>query len=248
MILRQFTERNQKCVENNDKLMNTYEYATDKGKINEIFNFNVDLNQVDQEKNKEENNKQEYPCVECFEDFSSQIALSIHRQTKHPVQGMMYKRSEIENKNLRIPEGMMEIKLYSCNRCDYQSRTTRLLKKHIKSIHLGIRYPCDQCEYKAKLPGHLKTHKQVQHDEIRYYCDQCKFQAVDKSYLKAHMKSEHEGVRHSCNECDYQAMTKGVLNKHQQRKHEGLSFLCMECDKQLYSAFTLKKHQEIRHS
>ena len=72
-----------KGVSNYDKLLNTYEYATNQGKINEIFNFNVDLNQVEQEENKE-NTQREYPCVYCNEDFSSQ---TFYQDTdKHNIQ------------------------------------------------------------------------------------------------------------------------------------------------------------------
>ena len=98
-----------KGVSNYDKLLNTYEYATNQGKINSIFNFNVDLNQVEQEENKE-NIQREYPCADCNEDFSSQTFLSRHRQTQHPVLGMIYKRSDIEKKNLRLPETVQEVK------------------------------------------------------------------------------------------------------------------------------------------
>ena len=37
------------------------------------------------------------------------------------------------------------------------------LKKHIESIHEGVRYPCDQCDYRATEKGNLKRHEMFKH-------------------------------------------------------------------------------------
>ena len=37
------------------------------------------------------------------------------------------------------------------------------LKKHIESIHEGVRFPCDQCDYKATQKTNLKKHRKGKH-------------------------------------------------------------------------------------
>ena len=41
---------------------------------------------------------------------------------------------------------------------DYKSNFAGSLKKHIESIHEGVRYPCGQCDYRATEKGNLKKH------------------------------------------------------------------------------------------
>ena len=38
------------------------------------------------------------------------------------------------------------------------------LKKHVESIHEGVRYPCKQCEYAATQAGDLKRHVESKHE------------------------------------------------------------------------------------
>ena len=40
--------------------------------------------------------------------------------------------------------------------CTFQTKTS--LRRHVESIHLGIKYPCEHCSYKATNKGHLKRH------------------------------------------------------------------------------------------
>ena len=39
------------------------------------------------------------------------------------------------------------------------------LRKHVRFVHLGIRYPCNLCDYVAYKPFTLKRHKQSRHKE-----------------------------------------------------------------------------------
>ena len=38
---------------------------------------------------------------------------------------------------------------YSCLQCNYQPQKSSLLRRHVESIHEGVRYNCNQCDHKA---------------------------------------------------------------------------------------------------
>jgi len=56
------------------------------------------------------------------------------------------------------------LKKFSCEKCDYRTRSRGDMKKHVLAIHEGVRYPCDQCSYRATQQGHLKLHKKSKHN------------------------------------------------------------------------------------
>ena len=54
-------------------------------------------------------------------------------------------------------------------------------------------YSCNECEYKTKSPGSLKRHKLGKHQGAKFECDLCKCEYSQKSSLQTHKKSKHEG-------------------------------------------------------
>ena len=49
-----------------------------------------------------------------------------------------------------------------CEECDYETVDMSNLKKHVKSVHQGIKYPCQQCVYKGSKEN-LKKHISAMH-------------------------------------------------------------------------------------
>uniref|UniRef100_A0ABD2WZE1 C2H2-type domain-containing protein n=1 Tax=Trichogramma kaykai TaxID=54128 RepID=A0ABD2WZE1_9HYME len=47
------------------------------------------------------------------------------------------------------------------------------LKKHIDSVHVGIKHSCDLCGKMFKQKGLLKRHVKSSHEGITYACDIC---------------------------------------------------------------------------
>ena len=80
---------------------------------------------------------------------------------------------------------------YKCKLCAKTYNTSFILKRHIQSVHVGVKYACNQCD----------------------------FQTGSQSHLTTHIKAKHEGIKYACNQCDYQATTQGSLRKHIKRKH-----------------------------
>ena len=57
-------------------------------------------------------------------------------------------------------------------------------------------YPCEQCDYKTKDQNHLKRHIQTVHEGIRRFpCNHCDYQAKRKDSLVSHFRGVHEGIK-----------------------------------------------------
>jgi len=106
-----------------------------------------------------------------------------------------------------------------CIECDTQFSKKCNLRKHIQSVHKGVKYACTQCDYQGTQEGNLKIHIQSKHEGIKYSCNQCDHQTKSQVGLKVHIQSIHEGVKYSCNQCDHQATTKSNLKSHVKSKH-----------------------------
>ena len=42
------------------------------------------------------------------------------------------------------------------------------LRKHIKTIHEGVKFPCEQCDYKATQKGDLLRHIKSKHQGVKF--------------------------------------------------------------------------------
>ena len=89
--------------------------------------------------------------------------------------------------------------MFECNQCESKFTQKSKLRRHIHSIHEGVKYACNQCEQQFTLQHNLKTHIQSIHEGIKYACNQCEFQATLQNHLKIHIQSKHEGIKYACN-------------------------------------------------
>ena len=48
--------------------------------------------------------------------------------------------------------------------------TSKNLKIHVASKHLGVRHPCKHCEHATTTSGNLKKHVEIKHEGVRYPC------------------------------------------------------------------------------
>jgi len=52
---------------------------------------------------------------------------------------------------------------YTCSQCEHVATRASDLKRHVESIHEGVRYPCSQSEHVATTASHLKSHVKNKH-------------------------------------------------------------------------------------
>jgi len=80
---------------------------------------------------------------------------------------------------------------YPCDKCNYIASNVSDLKKHVKSIHEGVKYPCNQCSSKFTDQSSLRQHIRSIHEGVHYACDQCSSKFTKMFKLKQHLKSKH---------------------------------------------------------
>ncbi|KAL3271201.1 hypothetical protein HHI36_021697 [Cryptolaemus montrouzieri] len=75
--------------------------------------------------------------------------------------------SQIEfKKNTSNVCGYSSAHNYECSHCDYQTNQKYILKRHVNSVHLGIKnHNCDHCDYKTSDKYYLTVHTKSVHFE-----------------------------------------------------------------------------------
>ena len=88
---------------------------------------------------------------------------------------------------------------YSCNQCDKTFTLQGHLKRHILTVHEGVKYPCNQCDKTFTQQQHLKMHLVSVHEGVKFACDKCeaKFTLKGNIYLTNHLNK----IFMSCTAC-----------------------------------------------
>ena len=56
---------------------------------------------------------------------------------------------------------------FKCNECNYMSKNSGHVNRHVKSVHLNIKdKKCDKCNYECFTNSDLKKHMKQIHDGI----------------------------------------------------------------------------------
>ena len=87
-----------------------------------------------------------------------------------------------------------EMRDHKCDKCDKMFKKFQHLKKHIKTVHEGVKeHKCSTCGKMFKQIGHLRTHIRNVHEGIKdQECKLCGKMFKMRGHLKAHMKSVHK--------------------------------------------------------
>ena len=109
------------------------------------------------------------------------------------------------------------------------------MRRHVKSVHKGLKYDCDMCEVKFSSLDRVSIHKKNVHFKETVYgaktlsetifpmmielnsgwrCIHCGKESKNKSLLKMHIESEHMGISHTCEMCGQIYKTKDTYRKH----------------------------------
>ena len=129
-----------------------------------------DVSVKDEKKEKSFTSKQ---CPECGKLFYDRKTMIRHLNTIH--QGL-------RNYN-------------DCDQCSYRAEAKCHLKKHIESVHEGLkRFACEKCPYKTNWKSHFKSHQESKHDPtiLKYNCNHCTYRAPHINHLKKHLTTHKE--------------------------------------------------------
>ena len=158
-------------------------------------------------------------------------------------------------------------KTFSCNDCDQTYTTMSNLKKHISSVHEGIRYCCPFCKKeftrKSMLNIHVRDrckatfgHKQGLNGNIisypegkkKFQCFSCHklflhLQSLSIHNINCHLKTGNVSKKYIvCNICDETYMSMRDLKSHISSIHEGIKFYCPLCKEEFTQKYGLDHH------
>ena len=83
--------------------------------------------------------------------------------------------------------------MYSCDKCDFNTSTTKTLYRHKRTKHEEASFNCDECDYIGSQQGNLTQHKKSKHEGVKYSCDLCDNNASQLGHLKRHKKGSMKG-------------------------------------------------------
>jgi len=144
------------------------------------------------------------------------------------------------------PSTKQEPMFYSCEDCGRQFASKHNMFKHIKEIHLKIKYECDQCDYKAGHKSGLVRHQLAKHgDGVRYLkCHLCPKTYKWDADLKRHIE-KHSNNKYQCDSCEKQFAEKRNLQSHIKSVHLKITHKCKfeNCDYEASSLQNLRFHE-----
>ena len=175
-----------------------------------------------------------YQCDGCHFESISVVEIEKHAETNHkkkvaePVDDISERLQELdiqilcEKCNFRtihklemvehiklkhISEQNIEELWINCDQCDYKSKSSSEVSKHVKTFHFN----CDQCEYKAGKKTLLTAHKSSNHKTKpksgTKTCDVCEFTSTNVKGLNKH-KAEAHVKNNICSICDKPKVSK----------------------------------------
>ncbi|VDO37646.1 unnamed protein product, partial [Onchocerca flexuosa] len=138
---------------------------------------------------------------------------------------------------------------YSCQLCQKQFGTQRLLREHCRR-HV-MNHKCKYCTVTVDSPSALKRHVAAVHAKCRLYtCCYCGHSFSQKADVDRHMVVHSNELAHKCGHCGERFRWKKQLTAHI-RKHDKVympyTHLCHLCDAKYANGFGLSRHLIRKH-
>ena len=122
--------------------------------------------------------------------------------------------------------------LFKCEDCNKSYTALNTLRKHVQSVHEGIKHLCDTCNKSFTVLSNLKKHIKEVHENVKRVkklqkCEICEKTFPGGSYLKIHIETVHEKLRkYQCKECDKNFAHREAYKSHVRNIHEGSKWKC----------------------
>ena len=233
-LRKQFSEKEQKTVDELESILNTCE------KCNEIFSSKENLKMHvklvhEEQKNsesasfKEKNSKTEsilkiksekhdeakkkakqFNCHDCSKTFVSKQGLSLHIKVHETnfkckfCDTMYIHKSQLKKHN-------KECTNYKCKMCDKEYGSKVLLNQHIDSVHDGLKFSCKFCDQNFTTQYFFDKHIKNMHGDIKIDSNTTPVKAITQSQF------------FSCKLCTKKFSHKNYLNDHIRNKHVGMT-------------------------
>ena len=136
---------------------------------------------------------------------------------------------------------------YECQHCGKMFLNTRVLSRHVETIHNKPNESCTICKRQFSDRGNLRRHIRQVHTDLKpYKCDECGQTFGDKGNLNRHVLTRHEGAREQCPQCS-QTCILGTLQRHIRSVHLKQIYNCSDCDKDFRTRYGLHSHVNEKH-
>ena len=136
---------------------------------------------------------------------------------------------------------------YSCNKCEFQSRSEINLNEHKSHAHGENKalYQCDVCDFADNTEENVLNHKIAKHSG--HCCEMCNYETDSLTKLEVHIKNTHKQTKFTCNICTSVFSTHIKLKEHKDSMHKPNTFPCDYCGNKSETIENLDKHIETFH-
>ena len=143
----------------------------------------------------------------------------LSKHVKFPIENESNEEPEIPNEKYTELKVEQETNT-SDDKSNNSARSVRLRDHSLFQNSSERRFTCGQCGNKFTQKVDMKRHIQSVHEGIRYSCNQCDLQFTRQGSLNLHIKTIHEGLKFPCNQCDQQFTQKGSVETHIKSIHK----------------------------
>merc|ERR1712126_184999 len=99
------------------------------------------------------------------------------------------------------------------------TNSKKIINEKILQKNLKGKFDCEQCKSQFGQKIDLRRHMESIHEGVKYTYNQCDYKATYLISLRRHIQSLHEGEMFSCDNCDYQSSWQTHLHRHKKAKH-----------------------------
>jgi len=153
--------------------------------------------------------KEQFVCGECGKMFSRSGFYSHMRHVHEGIERIKYDKSQLlmpcgkcgkliskhrlkDHEKLHTTNSVEERKTINCPSCTTSFTCKSNLRRHIKSVHQGIKpHSCEVCEKKFASKNEVKEHMSMHTGEKAYKCEDCGKSFSQLSSLYGHRKKSH---------------------------------------------------------
>jgi KRAB domain-containing zinc finger protein len=182
-----------------------------------------------------------FHCDKCSRTFTRQSGVNVHINRVH---------QNPKPKKMNDERRLIMNKPLTSTQCEFSCTKRIQMNRHLKSVHLGIKFECDSCNHVSSRLDAINRHKREVHPTVKqqywkpFSCQECAYTCARKDALQKHIKDVHTEKReYQCDECLQRFKTKATLNNHVMYVHTAIkSFGCHKCKFMAKTKKVLERH------